>query len=175
MTEALLVIYFLVLLYAMRAKPRYVRGPWLFLLRTFFPNWKFFHAVGHVPHLRVRAGVRSGGEDIWSAWREIYPRRQRSVWHLFHNPQTNLGLAQQNLVDHFWADVYDLPEDGDIRQLVTYPMMLRLAHANLPESSTGVPWTHWQFDLHMVLEDCTGVVDAHTFVLGPILPVEEGT
>jgi len=174
MTEALLVIYFLALLYALRAKPRYVRGPWLFLLRTFFPNWKFFHAVGHVPHLRVRAGVHAGGEEQWSDWQVIYPRRERHWWHLFHNPHTNLGLAQQNLVDHFWADVYDLPEGGDIRQLVTYPMMLRLAQGHLPEPTAGTPWTHWQMDLHMVLENRTAVVDAHTFVLGPVLPVGEG-
>jgi len=174
MTEAFLVIYFLVLLYALRAKPRYLRGPWLFLLRTFFPNWKFFHAVGHVPHLRVRAGVCAGGEESWSDWQVIYPRRQRRWWHLFHNSQTSLGLAQQNLVDHFWADVYDLPEGGDIRQLVTYPLMLRLAHAHLPPPDPRAPWTHWQFDLCMVLENRTAVVDAHTFVLGPILPVGEG-
>ena len=54
MTEALLVLYFVVLFATLIFKSRVVQGPWLFLLRAFFPNWKFFHAVGYVPHLRAR-------------------------------------------------------------------------------------------------------------------------
>ena len=53
MLEALFLLYFLVLLATLVFKSRIVTGPWLFLLRAFFPNWKFFHATGNVPP-RVR-------------------------------------------------------------------------------------------------------------------------
>jgi hypothetical protein len=167
MTEFLFVAYFLALIATLVIKTPIIKGPWLFLLRAFFPNWKFFHAVGHVPHLYARSAVLlSSGELAWSAWMLIYPRRTRRLSHLLHNPETNLGLAQQNLVDHFWADLYDLPEGADPRGLVTYSMMSRLVDQMLHAHDAN--FTHRQFELRMVLDARSETVDTQVMMTSPV-------
>jgi hypothetical protein len=169
MTEVLFIAYFLVLLGTLIFKTPIIKSPWLFLMRAFFPNWKFFHAVGHVPHLYARAQIKNAaGEPIWSEWQCIYPRRQRRWLDLFHNPHTNLGLAQQNLVDHFWADLYDLPEGADARELVTYQLVLRLVQQVLCEQQGDI--TQCQFELRMELFSRTDMTDSHTMMTSPVVP-----
>ncbi len=168
MTEVLFVAYFLVLIASLLIKTPTIKGPWLFLMRAFFPNWKFFHAVGYVPHLYARSAVmQSSGELHWSDWVLIYPRRVRRLSHLIHNPDTNLGLGQQNLVDHFWADLYDLPEGNDPRQLVTYQMVSRLVSLVLRERDFN--FTHSQFELRMALDDRTQTIDTYVMMTSPVV------
>ena len=67
MTELLVILYFVALIVSLLIKSPIIKGPWLFLLRAFFPNWKFFHAVGYVPHLYARSAMQLGsGELQWS-------------------------------------------------------------------------------------------------------------
>ena len=168
MTELLFAAYFLVLIATLIIKTPIIKGPWLFLLRAFFPNWKFFHAVGHVPHLYARSAVQlASGELQWSDWVLIYPRRIRRLSHLLHNPDTNLGLGQQNLVDHFWADLYDLPDGADPRNLVTYTMMARLVHQVL--HARDLNFTHSQFELRMVLDGRAETVDTQVMMTSPVV------
>jgi hypothetical protein len=167
MTEVLFVLYFLMLLATLIIKTPIIKGPWLFLLRAFFPNWKFFHAVGYVPHLYARSAVQlSTGEMQWSAWVLIYPRRVRRLSHLLHNPDTNIGLAQQNMVDHFWADLHDLPEGADPRNLVSYQMMQRLSEQVLRERD--INFTHRQFELRMVRDGLDQTEDTQVMMTSPI-------
>lgn len=169
MTELLFAFYFLVLLATLLLKSPVIKGPWLFLMRAFFPNWKFFHAVGHVPHLYARSAVlQTTGDWLWSDWVLIYPRRTRRWHHFVHNPDTNLGLGQQNLVDHFWADLYDLPEGADPRRLVTYAMISRLVADVFRARDTNL--THSQFELRMVLESLTETIDTHVMMTSPVVP-----
>ena len=168
MTEVLFVVYFVVLLATLVVKTPTVKGPWLFLLRAFFPNWKFFHAVGHVHLLFARASTFTAtGACAWSDWVLIYPRRTRRWFHLLHNPDTNLGLAQQNLVDHLWADLYDLPEDADPRGLVTYAMVARLTLHEMRALHPGM--REYQFELRMVLSDRHHVVDSQVMMTAPVM------
>ena len=85
----------------------------------------------------------------------------------FHNKKTNLGLAQQNLVDHFWGDLYDLPDGADARPLVTYAMMERLVEIKLMEIYG--PHTHRQFELRMVLDGVEGTLDDYTMIQSPVI------
>ena len=168
MTELLFAAYFLLLIATLIIKSPIIKGPWLFLLRAFFPNWKFFHAVGYVPHLYARSAVQlSSGELQWSDWVLIYPRCVRRLHHLVHNPDTNLGLGQQNMVDHFWADLHDLPEGGDPRSLVSYQMMQRLSCQVL--RARDVNFSHSQFELRMVLDGRTETVDTHVMMTSPVV------
>jgi hypothetical protein len=104
----------------------------------------------------------------WSDWQLVYPRRARRFSDVFHNAPTNLLLAQQNLVDHFWADLMDLPEGADARQLVSFAMVDQLALANTlaywPEA------TQRQFELRMVLSGPHGALETQTMLTTPALP-----
>ena len=167
MTEILLILYFAVLLGTLLVKSRAINNQWLFLLRAFFPNWKFFDVVGYVPHLVARsAQADAAGQLVWTDWLVIYPRRTRRWWHLFHNPTTNLQLGQQNMVSHFWSDLDELPDGDDARQLVTYTLMERLVRAQL-QAHHGT-YSHWQFELRMVLNDTQGVCDTYTMLQSPV-------
>ena len=171
MTEFLFAVYFLLLIATLVIKTPIIKGPWLFLLRAFFPTWKFFHAVGYVPHLYARSAVAStsaltSGELQWSDWVLIYPRRVRRLSHLVHNPDTNIGLGQQNMVDHFWADLHDLPEGVDPRTLVSYKMMQRLSDQVL--RARDVNFTHRQFELRMVLDGRSDNVDTQVMMTSPV-------
>jgi hypothetical protein len=162
----LIAAYALLLLVTMVYKGPVLKGPWFFLLRSFLPNWKFFHAVGHVPCLYVR--TQTGAHSPWSEWELVYPRRQRHFRDLFHNAETNLLLAQQNLVDHFWADLMDLPDGADARQLVSFAMVNQLAL-----NTTLEHWpqaTQRQFELRMVLSGPHGPLESETMLTTPALP-----
>jgi hypothetical protein len=79
--------YFLVLALTLIYKTPLIRGPWIFLLRSFFPNWKFFHAVGYVPHLYARAAqVNNEGKLTWSEWEHLYPRLRKTSGTFFTTP-----------------------------------------------------------------------------------------
>ena len=124
LTALLILAYFAWLAVALRKRQRTVKGPWLFLLRAFFPNWQFFHGLGPAPRLWVRAQDQPGQ---WSNWQAVYPRLPRKAWHLLHNPAVNLALSHQNLVEHLATDVHDLAENADIRECVSYQLVTRLA------------------------------------------------
>jgi hypothetical protein len=168
MTSFWAIAYFLLLVVFLVYKTPTVHGPWLFLLRSFFPNWKFFHAVGYVPHLYARAAMpRPDGRLQWTDWQHLYPRRPQNGWHLFYNPETNLALAQQNMVDHFWADLNDLPETQDPRLLVSYQMISHFVEAYLLEKFPD--FTHHQFELRMLTDSPTETVHTHVMMTSPVV------
>ena len=51
LTLLLIGTYFALLLIGMVRRGREISGPWLFLLRSFFPNWRFYHDIGYQPRL----------------------------------------------------------------------------------------------------------------------------
>ncbi|MEY3625944.1 MAG: hypothetical protein ACO25M_00600 [Limnohabitans sp.] len=160
LTAVLILAYFALLFITLLWSSKVIQGPWLFFLRAFFPNWKFFHAVGHVPHLYVRG--QAAGE--WTGWYQVYPRLPRRWHHLFHNPAVNLALSHQNLVDHFASDLNALPDGADASQLPTYRLVTRLAHqaiqgdrwGDTPMIAVTLPRVErFQFELRMELPAST--------------------
>lgn len=178
-TLALVGVYFVWLaLFGLRKHRHMVQGPWLFFFRAFFPNWKFYHAAGRAPRLYVRAQDAEGG---WHDWQRVYARIPYRVGHLLHNPVVNLALNHQNLVDHLWSDVQDLPEGADIRARATYQLVMRLAHEAVRGGRWGdVPmlpaaWPeaqHFQFALRMdaLLEHGHVPVSSELVLQSPVLP-----
>jgi hypothetical protein len=45
-----------------------------------------------------------------------------------HNPQTNLLLVQQSLVEHLAGDLAELSDEDEVTDLVSYQLVLRLVH-----------------------------------------------
>jgi hypothetical protein len=138
----LIAAYFIFLLASLLRRGKVISGPWLFLLRSFFPNWRFYHGLGHQPRLFVRI-LDSTGQ--WQSWEMFMPRALFHLGDLFHNPRNNLALANQNLVDHLSADVQSLPDDGDVRDLVTYQLVERLVRSMLRAEAI-----QYQFQLRLV-------------------------
>ena len=119
-----------------------------------------------MPHLYARAAkVNANGQLTWTEWLHFYPRRPQSVWHLFHNTETNLGLAQQNLIDHFWADLHDSPDGFDPRQLVTYKMVSHFIDVKLSEAYPD--HSHTQFELRMLLDSPAETTHTHVMMTSP--------
>jgi hypothetical protein len=144
MTFVFIILYFSILLFALFFKSREIKSPWLFYLRAFFPNWKFFHAIGYAPRLYVQ--IKSE-EDQWLEWQVIYPRIKRNPFHVFHNPEVNLHLANQNLVEHFVNDLNQLAKGSDARQLVTYALIDRLVRAFAEREAPN--WMAYRFEVRM--------------------------
>ena len=146
---------------------RAMTGPWFFLLRSFFPNWRFYHRVGTLPVLFVRA---SGCDGAWQDWRRVMPRARRSLSALFHNPQNNLALANQSLVEHLWSDVKAAENGRAVLDLVSYRLVVLLAleHARL-ECEAGL-CLQYQFEIRLL--PAYGSTEAATAVLTS--PVLEG-
>jgi hypothetical protein len=140
-TILLFVAYFALLAWTLRHRSRALQGRWWFYLRAFFPNWKFYHAVGRPPRLFTRGQLATGE---WTDWQLAYPRRERRWFHIVHNADVNLALTHQNLVDHLAADINELPEGADLRTYVSYRLVARLAREAL-----GEPVVAWQFELRL--------------------------
>ena len=124
LTVLLVLAYFAVLAISLHLRRSEVGGRHLHLLRAFFPNWRFYHAVGHRPTLELRWQSVSG---VWSDWTPYFPRAERDAWQFLHNPTINLQLVEQTLVEHLAGDLAELSDEEDARELVSYQLTLRLA------------------------------------------------
>ena len=69
--------------------------------------------------------------------------------HVFHNPEVNLRLGYQNLVEHLVADLNALPEGADASVLVTYQLVERLAGDALRVYKSGDEQLMFQFEIRM--------------------------
>ena len=141
----LVAAYFAFVLGSLVLRGREISGPWLYLLRSFFPNWRFYHGFGQQPRLFVRT---LDAEGQWSDWQMFIPRAPFELSNLFHNARNNLLLAQQNLIDHLAFDIQTLPDGRDPRELVSYQLVTRLAREWL--QAQGSDGLRWQFEVRQV-------------------------
>jgi hypothetical protein len=149
-TASLLLIaaYFVFLLISLKRRGKLINGPWLFLLRSFFPNWRFYHGPGDQPRLFWRVQDADGH---WSLWHMFMPRAQFRWLDWIHNPRNNLTLANQNLIDHLSADISAMPEDGDVRHLLTYQLTQQFTRYLIRSADTVLTApVRYQFQLSLV-------------------------
>lgn len=165
MNVALIIGYFVFLTGGFVLHSRTVVHPWLFLLRSFFPKWQFFHSLVLTPRLYVR---RQTGEE-WSAWWKFNPRARRRLVHLLHNPQVNLALTEQNLVELLANDVAACEDDAAAVQLVSYRMVDRLARQ---KAGAVGGLTAYQFRVCLERPGVAADPDADMILLSPVLPWE---
>lgn len=177
LTALLVLAYFALLAWTLKSRGPALQGPWIFFLRAFFPNWKFFHAVGRAPRLYVRGQDAQGR---WSDWQLVYPRLPRRGSHVLHNPAVNLALTHQNLVDHLAGDINDLPGSESIAHRVSYQLVARLAQDALQGGHWGeVPMlacdlpasVAFQFELRMERPDLGEGSDSVQMLLSPVMPL----
>ena len=124
LTALIVVVYFAAIFFSLRGRRHDVRSRSLHFLRAFLPNWRFYHAVGHRPTLELRSRNDAG---VWQDWQAFVPRARRHAWHFLHNPQVNLLLVEQTLVEHLAGDLGELADEEEAADLVSYQLLLRLA------------------------------------------------
>ena len=162
---ALLLGYFGFLLGGFILHSRPVVHPWLFLLRGFFPKWQFFHSLGRTPRLYYRWRAA----DEWSDWRKFTPRAKRRFSQLFYNPQVNLALSEQNLVELLTQDLSSCEEGAAALQLVSYRMVDRLVREKV-ETSRGL--NAYQFRICLERPGAASDFDADAILHSPVLPMK---
>ena len=163
LTLAFIAAYFVFVFGSLILRGREVSGPWWYLLRSFFPNWRFYHGFGSQPRLFTRTQQLDGE---WTEWQMFMPRARFSPRDLFHNPRNNLILANQNLVDHLAFDIQTLPEHQSASELVSYRMVRRLAHGLIQQQ--GLSGRNWQFQVLQVPPLQTPN-ESMTILLSPVL------
>ena len=146
-SAVIITAYFAILVLALMRRGQNVTHPWLFLLRGFFPSWRFFDAPGLQPRLFVRALLNN---KEWSAWYVFVPRATFRVRDLLYNPENNLHLTEQTLIEHLSSDLQALPEDRDAASLVSYSLTVRLARRIARGLVSDRPITGFQFDLRLL-------------------------
>lgn len=137
-------LYLAVLVLALTKRGHYISHPWLFLLRGFFPSWRFFDSPGPQPRLFVRA---LSANDHWSEWSLFLPRAHFRLRDLFYNPENNLRLTEQTLVEHLSLDLQILPDDQEVEKLVSYALAKRLARRMALTLKLDEPMIAYQFQL----------------------------
>ncbi len=163
-TLGLFLAYFALLAVALVARGRAVSGPWLFLLRSFFPNWRFYHALGRSPRLEYRWLQK---DDDWSEWMRMHPRAPFRLSNLLHNPAVNLALTEQNLIDHLAADIADC-EGDDPSALVAYRLVERLAREKVAAAAPQA--VRFQFRIRSERPGDVRNDDEDVVLLSPGLP-----
>lgn len=147
MPEALLLIlaYTVFLGLTLFYRGRTLQGPWWFLLRSFLPNWRFYHRVGALPVLYVRTRDATGP---WQPWQGSVPRARRHPLQLFHNALNNRLLLDQSLVEHLHADCRDIESVDQLERLVSYRLVCDLARKHA--QSRHHEAVQFQFELRLV-------------------------
>ncbi len=144
-----------------------VPGRGIFLLRAFFPSWKFFDELGEVPALEFRFAIR--GVEL-GPWISAADRPRSRIHQLLYHAEGNLYLANQSLLKHLLADLAELQEGGqvggqtEVQSLVSYDLVQRWVRQRVRtivlESSEGqnelVPTT--QVDYQFRLRSCVDPV-----------------
>ena len=124
LTAALVLAYFVAILISLKLRRHDVQNRHLHFLRAFFPNWRFYHAVGHRPTLELRV---QGEHEAWSDWIPYFPRADRHALQIVHNPEINLQLVEQTLIEHLAGDLAEMSDDENVTDLVSYRLTIRLA------------------------------------------------
>ncbi len=117
---------------ATRWRDSTLRGRKWFLFRAFFPNWRFFDAPGEIPCLEFRGIHPNGQEGQWEPCflaSNCLPKKTLVMGckRLFLNPEGNLFLARQSLLQQFADEVSDLASvnssPSQVRSLTAYALV----------------------------------------------------
>jgi capsule polysaccharide modification protein KpsS len=161
----IIALYLAVLVMALISRGRDFTHPWLFLLRGFFPSWRFFDAPGPQPRLFVRM---LSEDERWSAWTMYIPRAPFRLRDLFFNAENNLRLAEQTLIDHFSLELQSLSEGEHVEKLVSYALTQRLAHRVARTLASDQKIKAYQFELRL-LPGLSDETTEHQLLVSPFI------
>ena len=122
----------------------------LFLLRAFFPSWKFFDDPGSLPELSFQL-------DGQSDWTKI-SRQTRWQWsHFFINPAGNWNHALGSLIDQLLNEALkSSPED--LSQNTAYRLVQNWVRQQIIQNSFEAQGRQFQFKISIALPSPDDVV-----------------
>ena len=155
----ILALYLALLVLALIGRGQNLTSRWLFLLRGFFPSLRFFDSPGYQPRLFVRALLKN---DQWTDWAQFIPRASFKFSDLFLNPQNNLQMTEQTLIDHLCLDLQALPESQSAETLVSYVLTEKIAGNFILRNVNESELKAYQFEIRMLpglnLEESESVI-----------------
>lgn len=92
------------------------------LLRFLFPAWRFFEDFSEYPVLQYRHRLE---DSEWSEWKQPSYINRRQIHHLFLNPQDNLQMAFNSLLEKLLANIEATKRDGDIEKTDSFARIKR--------------------------------------------------
>lgn len=141
--------YFGILIIFSLLKVTYLKSRTVYLLRAFFPSWKFFDDIGEVPVLFYR--VSEDGRDF-GGWKICLEKSKRSLGSLFLNPQGNFLLACESHLQHLLTDLEENSNGGSVRieNSVSYQLTKKLVRFQIMKRGLVGERFWYQFKLSVM-------------------------
>jgi len=119
---------------------------WIFLLRSFFPKWKFFDDV--VPELRLEVCYAKSESDL-GAWQNALTPIRRSFKNLILNSHGNYLHACHNHLNHFNSDLGAFNDENaeSVTETATYKITKDLASFQIEQCELMKAPFYFQFRL----------------------------
>ncbi|MES2769488.1 MAG: hypothetical protein V4596_10120 [Bdellovibrionota bacterium] len=107
-------------------------------IRVLIPTWRFFDRLGRVPELFYRLKV----SGKFGPWLPALEKPTRKFYHLFLNPEGNLHLAYNTLVDRLLDDSQN--KSINFENQISFLQIKNLVHQKALTSATKET-THFEF------------------------------
>jgi hypothetical protein len=106
-------------------------SPWLVALKLFLPSWNFFNDFTAVPTMEFAV---IGVAGALGEWQPLFRAGAApSAWRVVFNPQGNLDLLEQTLVERAAEEFRAEPPREMDAPGGTYPALVRLARRRLTQ------------------------------------------
>jgi hypothetical protein len=116
-------LYFVALFLALFFGRKPLNNRWLFLFRSLFPSWQFYHAPGPTPRIFWHRTDEAGASE---RWQPLIGKTRWCLASLWYNPAVNLAHAQQTLIEQLANDLASREDSDHIEDWVSYRMVKRL-------------------------------------------------
>lgn len=113
-------------------RPRFEFTVFLSLIRAIFPNWNFFDRIAFNFELEFKVPDSKKWEPVLF----VVPRQS---WGILFNSDSNLNLAQINVIEHFARDIQELQilnplvHSRDVNALSTFKMLKAILRHRLQD------------------------------------------
>lgn len=164
-----IIAFFLLIVAVSLLRLPYVPGRGFILFRALFPSWRFFENIAELPTLEFRLRMSNGESSDWLP-ALIRPKRSWTV--LLFNPQGNLYLACQTLLQQFANDVAEVPpgKDDEFEGSVSFQLVKSLVLFQIERSNERTKAIAFQFRVGKLLQGAS-LETLDTFVISQVYTI----
>lgn len=144
----IIVFFFAVILGFAFAKPKYIPGRALFLIRALLPSWRFFEEVTEVPKLYFRLKAN----DYCEPWASVLFTPKRKSDSLILNPESNLLFAYGGVLQHVIQDLEDAEDGETFMHSVSYRLTESLVRFEVLRQALAEEGSDFQFKISTLMQ-----------------------